>query len=316
MGLKKQPDIRSYWRSSVPFYDCKVIWLIMSRQRFEAILTCLHLVDRDVIIEQPGEPGYDNIVHTRWLLETITENFRCHYNSHEFVCCDEMMVPYLGRYCRIKQYMPLKPMKHSIKLRSLCDNVIKFCYNLEVYLGGADDDNDEECGALGQDVVSRLVRGLEGKHYVVVTDNYFTSPALYKDLLAKGLYAIRTVHSRRAGFPSSLNFGDDLPRGTLHVRMHRDRHLAAIHWSDSPGDLKGVCLLSSAADPVAYSGTTVKRWEGRSYNGIPASPMVVMYNKHMGGVDAHDQLRGYYSCQIWTKKWWHLHYFFALILLW
>lgn len=98
----------------------------------------------------------------------------------------------------------------------------KFCYNLEVYLGGAHDDKDDECGALGQDVVSQLVRGLDGKDYVVINDNYFTSSALYEDLLAKGLYAIGTVHSRRAGFPSSLNFGDDLPPRTLHVHMHRD----------------------------------------------------------------------------------------------
>lgn len=85
----------------------------MSRQRFQAILRCVHLVDRDVMVEQPREPGYDSIVHTRWLLETITENFMHHYNPHEFMCCDEMMVPYWGRYCCIKQYMPLKPMKHG-----------------------------------------------------------------------------------------------------------------------------------------------------------------------------------------------------------
>jgi hypothetical protein len=69
---------------------------------------------------------------------------------------------------------------------------------------------------------------------------------LYEDLLRRKFYAVGTARQGRVGFPSSLNVGDKGVRGTLKVRVHKDRKMAAIHWSD----IKGVHFLSTAANPV------------------------------------------------------------------
>lgn len=99
---------------------------------------------------------------------------------------------------------------------------MKFCYNFEVYFGGVYDDKDDECGVLGQDVVLQFVRGLDGKDYVVINDNYFILLVFYEDLLVKGLYVIGIVYLWCVGFLFLLNFGDDFFFCILYVYMYRD----------------------------------------------------------------------------------------------
>ena len=52
---------------------------------------------------------------------------------------------------------------------------------------------------LAHDVVMELVRDdrLEGKGYIVVTDNYYTSPALFRDLMERGFGAVGTARKDR-----------------------------------------------------------------------------------------------------------------------
>jgi hypothetical protein len=67
MGLKDLPNIRLYW-SPNEFYSCPLIKFCMTRQRFEAITRCVHLVDNNSLPE-PGQPGYDKLGKLRWLVE-------------------------------------------------------------------------------------------------------------------------------------------------------------------------------------------------------------------------------------------------------
>ena len=48
------------------------------------------------------------------------------------------------------------------------------------------------------------MKDFENKGYTVNTDNYYTSPILYKDLLEKGIYANGTVKKNRKHFPQDL----------------------------------------------------------------------------------------------------------------
>ena len=67
MGLKKLAQIRSYWKKRALF-GCCAIKSIMTRDRFEAILRFIHLVDNQKLV-QKGSPGYDKLDKVRWLLE-------------------------------------------------------------------------------------------------------------------------------------------------------------------------------------------------------------------------------------------------------
>jgi hypothetical protein len=124
------------------------------------------------------------------------------------------------------------------------------------------------CGA-GAGVVTRLTRGWEDMHYTVVIDNYFTSPMLYEDLLQRGFYVVGTVRQGRVGFPMSLHLPEKGNRGSLQIRMHRDRRMAAVHWYNT----KGVHFLSTSADPVQLYGVTTKRRQGGVAVDVPTSSM-------------------------------------------
>lgn len=44
MGMKVTPTIRDYW-SKYAFWHCPIISEVMTRDRFECILRCLHYAD-------------------------------------------------------------------------------------------------------------------------------------------------------------------------------------------------------------------------------------------------------------------------------
>jgi hypothetical protein len=75
MGMKKQPNMKSYWQRMGSFFHCPFISKIFTREQFYALRRCLHItnpasysnVDR-------GTPGYDKLHQVRWLVEAIREN--------------------------------------------------------------------------------------------------------------------------------------------------------------------------------------------------------------------------------------------------
>lgn len=248
------------------------------------------MVDNDAIQHDLQGLGFDQLVKTRWLIETLTSNFRDYYHPGEYICVAEMIVPYSGRYCKIKQYMKAKPTLW-IKVWALCCSVSKYVYNLEVYLG-KEDERAERMVGTGYGVVMRLVVGLDYLWHTVVCDNLFSSPRLFEDLLARGFYAVGSARKGRKGFLTSLNVGDKEAQGTLHIRMHHERQICAIHWTDN----RGVHLLSTGVNPVGI-GSHVLWYSGCEQVRVPRSPIVIAYNTYMWGVDVEDQMRGSYSCQ-------------------
>ena len=134
-------------------------------------------------------------------------------------------------------------------------------------------------------VISRLTQGWKGMNFTIVTDNFFTSPMLFEDLLKKGFYAVGTARQGRVGFPSNLHLLEKGTRGTLEIRMHRDWQMAAIHWYDT----KGIHFLSSAVNPVQQYGVTTKRQQRGAAVDVPTSPIQLVYAENMCDVDTQDQ---------------------------
>jgi len=84
--------------------------------------------------------------------------------------------------------------------------LIRF-YNFDVHTG-ADPLIPEYPKGLAHHVVMKLVQPLLGKGYVVYIDNFYSSPVLFEDLLAKSTTATGTVQSNRKNF---LRFHQSLP---------------------------------------------------------------------------------------------------------
>ena len=88
--------------------------------------------------------------------------------------------------------------------------------------------------------------------------------------------------------------------------MHSIKQMAATTWYDS----KPVSFLSTSADPVGDA--VALRWIKGVEQEIPSTPQQAEYQAHMRGVDLVDQMRGDYTVQFQSNKWWHKLFFFAV----
>jgi hypothetical protein len=311
MAVREQPQMRDYWSFKTDSLHCDEVASTLTRNRFQYILKCLHIARKSTLVQNKQDPAYDPIAQVRWLLEKLKNKFQAHWNGSEFLCVDESMVAYNGKFCAFKQYLPLKPITHGIKVWCLCCSVTKFILNWEVYVGAENEKIQNlpvhACGS-GAGVVTRLTEGWEGKWHTIVMDNFFTSPMLFENLFNRQFYAIGIARQGRIGFPSSLDLPEKGTRGALEVRVHRERKMAAIHWQDT----KGVHFLSTHSDPVQRGGLVVDRTSAGRKVKVPTSPIQVAYACNMRGVDTQDQVRAQYTTQMSTKKWWHRLFFFCL----
>ena len=94
------------------------------------------------------------------------------------VTIDESMIKYMGRAVSyMVMYMPLKPIKHGMKVFCICCSVTAVLLGFEVYLGR--DFSPEDSTALG--IVDRLIVGAgltQAKGRTLYTDNWYTSVSL------------------------------------------------------------------------------------------------------------------------------------------
>jgi hypothetical protein len=299
MGCKRLPSVRQYWMRSQPFLYCELISSIMSLGRWEQIMRCLHLVDNSSIVRDVKDPRFDRIAKTRWLVEMFVRVSRDIYNLEREITVDECVIPYKGRYCFIRQFMPDKPVRFGIKVWLLASSKSRFVWQMEVYFG-------EQTGAgahgLGYHVEERMVKGLENRGHCLVIDNFFASVNLFHELMCKGIWATGTVRRTSKNLPGGLYRQPDATvRGSMVIWNHVHRQMGVVSWQDK----KLVTLLSTAAAPWEPNTKVLRRIPGLTGQlVVPSSPMHRQYVEYMRGVDVTDQLRGNYSSQLRCHKWW------------
>ena len=115
-------------------------------------------------------------------MNEVRTQFIGHWNLHQMVTVDELMVGYKGKYCPIRQYLPKKPTKWGIKIWCLADADSKYVYTWDVYTGsdlkGTVRSSSAGEAKTGYAVVMKLLDGLHHRGHVVLTDNFFTSVKL------------------------------------------------------------------------------------------------------------------------------------------
>jgi hypothetical protein len=67
---------------------------VLTRNRFESLLRCMHCVDNEQIYRDKSSPLYDKISKIRVVLEHIVRRSQEQYNPDKFITCDEIMVAY------------------------------------------------------------------------------------------------------------------------------------------------------------------------------------------------------------------------------
>jgi hypothetical protein len=317
MGMKKLPNVKAYWAKSEDIFYYNVIAGLFTRKRFMALTRCLHITDPSTYVADNTSPLFDKMHQTRWLIDAIREACKRQWNLGQFITIDETMVRYKGTYCPARQYMPKKPVKWGVKVWCAADSKLKFIYDFDIYCGKSQATLESRASRteeqnLAHRVVTQLTAGLDNKGHVVVMDNYFTSVGLFRDLERRGIYATGTMRSNRIGVHLDMRKTKEFKRrnhGDLDWFMHESRRMSSVLWKDK----MHVLLLSTHAPPV-FPGDpwdcTVPRRNGAIRSDIPTSPVLQEYTSNMRGVDVADHLRGNYTTQVRTHKWWHRVFFF------
>uniref|UniRef100_A0A672YBL4 PiggyBac transposable element-derived protein domain-containing protein n=2 Tax=Sphaeramia orbicularis TaxID=375764 RepID=A0A672YBL4_9TELE len=289
-----------YWRKKWP-YNFSFPSDHMKRDRFEAILWSLHLSDPKEAEENDKKKNtaeYDRLFKLKPLYTQMVNACKAHFQPYQNLSIDEQMIATKARMS-MKQYTKDKPTKRGYKLFVLADSSIGYTWNFFIYAGKNESPTAHSVSYSA--VMNLLPFPLLGGGYILYTNNFYTSPALFTELSRKNIRCCGTIRKNHISVPQTQT--NELPKKTERgdMRWIRSGNLLFVKWMDT----REVTMCSTVHQ--AYSGQTVKRkvkeagvWENKS---IPAPDSIVDYNKNMGGVDLSGALITLYSVRHKTMKW-------------
>ena len=191
MGIVKLPNYRLYWS----------INKIMSRDtdRFLNIMSFFHACNNSTQTpsDDPTFKGYK----VRDLSRMLLSNWRLVYIPSRVVAVDECLIPFKGR-TKFLQYIPSKPHKWGIKAWCLSESGTGHVLNWSLYTGSLPADNTHITAT--HRVVMSLTEPLLNKGHHVYMDNFFSSPALYKELAEKVLVRVELFVPTELEYPKLL----------------------------------------------------------------------------------------------------------------
>lgn len=190
MSVLDLPKMTDFWCQHTIFHVAFPA-TVMTRDRFMAILSSLHISDPEKNEENEQKKGtedYDHLHRVRPLMEMICTNSKAIYHPRQHISVDERMVGTKARL-GIKQYMKAKPTKWGLKFFVLAD-INGYTIDFKLYTGKSKTASGK---GLSFDVVTSLVnKDYLGSGYVVYTDNFYTSPLLFRHLSQQGFGACGT----------------------------------------------------------------------------------------------------------------------------
>lgn len=139
-------------------------------------------------------------------------------------------------------------------------------------------------------IMARVLEGAPEKWRVIVVDRYYSSVALFIQLLSMKVCAVGTVVPKRIGYceqivDKSKQRYKNTPRGVFKMSRSEDVPvMSALSWLDN----RPVHFLATGA---AMCASTVHRLHGFAIDAVPCPKLVRDYHDLMGGVDRHDQLQ-------------------------
>ena len=239
----------------------------------------------------------------------LRKNCKKKYNPSKFLSIDEASPGYSGR-CFLKRRTRHKKVSEAIQIYVLTDAASHFCLNFEFFDDNIAQQNNENGLSRTQAVVTRLLNHIKTPGHCVVTDNYYTSPALAYLLFERGFTCLGTW-KQNMGMPKDFQ----LKRTSgIQLESIRNGPPNTISVQDILKDGKalksgmtcvGVSLYCRAPVTMLFSEKfdVNSKIEGGKKNTLKFS-FQHCYNGTMNGVDALDQAIEYFSTYIRSRKYW------------
>ncbi|ETI42046.1 hypothetical protein F443_12767 [Phytophthora nicotianae P1569] len=257
----------------------------MTRKRFEEITRYLHFNDN-----ANNRRKKDKAWKLRPVLQMIEKTFRNGYRMGSTLSFDEGIIGSRHQYNPMRIYMKDKPTKWEPS----------FTWSAVLIQHTVLEDTES---AISKAVIRNLTKALRGQpgKRLVVTDNSYTCVQLAERLLRMGIYTVGTTRVNRKGWSERIQFPSkkkqkQLQPQQLRTKLSAERTVSLI--------IHGFQGWSPLAGRIQRSSTSWQRDAARdgllfneSVRGMAsllklrAPEQVRIYNKGMGGVDQHDQLR-------------------------
>ena len=159
----------------------------------------------------------------------------------------------------------------------LADSVNGYTWGWKLYTGKEGDQRDF---GLVDKVVLDLVDDvrLQGKGFVVVTDNFYSSPSHFRELRRRGFDACGTARMNCKGLPQAIR---DAPLRRGEVVSSVVDSILTLKWKDK----RDVIMLSTYHDSSMITKSRRLRAAERGVEDIEKPKMVKDYNHNMGGID-------------------------------
>ncbi|UYV72332.1 hypothetical protein LAZ67_9002674 [Cordylochernes scorpioides] len=274
MGNVKKNQIRDYW-SKNELLETPWFGKVMSRGRFELLYSCFSLID-DFNLVPSSHPDYNPTARFEKLIEHVNNKFIYYYKPTQNLTVDESLVCLKNR-TRLRQYMPQKHHgRFGVKLWMLCESKTGYCLRMKPYKGKL----SPIIKSLSYDDPMNLFQesSLLGKGYHLITDNFFTSINLAKDLLDSHTYLTGTIRTNRKGLPKTLT---SAKLGVDESLYMVNNNLLALAYKEKKSK-PPVKFLSTFCD-ASFGKKKVS--DQRDY-----PQMKICYDSYMGGVDLNDQM--------------------------
>jgi hypothetical protein len=290
MGIVKINPIANYWSTSV-LYNLKLPRTIMSRNRFELLLSNFHFADNTRISRG------DRLGKISPLFDKLVKKYQEVYTPGEDIVIDETLVPWRGRLI-FKQYIPNKAHKYGIKLFKLCSNE-GYTWGMKIYSGKAADGIRET--GLAHNVCLVLAEKLLGEGRTLFIDNFYTSYELAISCLNRETHVVGTLRKNKKNLPQDV-LQCKLKRGDM-VSKEDDNGIVVLKWKD----VRDVRVLSTKHAPIMVP--IIKKNQRLSNSSLDTTPIshkplaVVEYNKGKCGIDHSDQMASYSSTIRKGIKW-------------
>ena len=122
----------------------------------------------------------------------------------------------------MKQYIPLKRAYFGLKTYDLCESRSGYIWNYITHTGKAIQLSESPDRFVSSQIVLTLMKDLLAKGYCLFTDNWYSSPILFRELHEKQTDAVGTARVTRKYMPTALK--QKIRRGETVARF------ATIWW--------------------------------------------------------------------------------------